>query len=220
MEQIKRTKFDEGLILLAEQFEELYELTKESFLEVKLALTDHDAERALRVIRKDEAINNLEESINEEAIILIAKQAPVATDLRRIMAAVKIANDVERIADYAVFMAKYVAKSQIPLDGYLPMVTEQIDYMLEMFDKISDAVRSNDIKIAKEAAEMDSKLDEMYRANLKKLMKESKTRTDDEALAAVQAILIVKQIERAGDHITNIAENIIYLVKGKRYDLN
>jgi len=215
-----RTKFDEGLHELEELIHEMYTLTKESYDNILIALKNNDIDLAMRVIRRDEEINNLEEQVNEDGILLIAKQAPVALDLRRIMTAIKIASDMERIADYSVNIAKYITKQRNSNPENFKRVERMVKLLNVMLDEIIVATENSDVKLSKEVAEKDSELDALYKMTVKELIKITRDNVDEASEEAMNTILIVKQLERAGDHITNIAENIIYLVKGKRYDLN
>jgi phosphate transport system protein len=215
-----RTKFEQGLDELEALIHEMYTLTKESYDNILIALKNNDIDLAMKVIRRDEEINNLEEQVNEDGILLIAKQAPVALDLRRIMTAIKIASDMERIADYSVNIAKYITKQRNSSPENFKIVEGMVLLLNEMLDEIIVATENNDVKLSKEVAEKDSVLDKLYKENVRALIKITRENVDEASEEAMNTILIVKQLERAGDHVTNIAENIIYLVKGKRYDLN
>jgi phosphate transport system protein len=82
------------------------------------------------------------------------------------------------------------------------------------------AFETEDVELALKVDESDNELDAMYNNDIKNMIKINKTSTDKESEEAIRAVLVLKQIERAGDHITNIAENIVYLVNGKRVELN
>jgi phosphate transport system protein len=175
---------------------------------------------ANEIIENDKMINDIEISINVDAYLLIAKQCPVAGDLRRIITALKVATDLERIGDYAVNMAKYLLHTKNENQEHLQAIIALTKHLVKMLEGIMDAFIKEDIKLALEVDEMDEVLDEEYKKRVKELIKVGKEKTDEEAEEAMRAILVVKQIERAGDHITNIAENIVYLVNGKRVELN
>jgi phosphate transport system protein len=177
-------------------------------------------EIAETIIDNDKMINDIEISINVDAYLLIAKQCPVAGDLRRIITALKVATDLERIGDYAVNMAKYLLNTKNDNQEHLDTIIALSRHLVKMLEGIMEAFIKEDIKLALEVNEMDEVLDEEYKNRVKKLIKVGKEKTDAEAEEAMRAILVVKQIERAGDHITNIAESIVYLVNGKRVELN
>ena len=177
-------------------------------------------EIAESIIDNDKMINDIEISINVDAYLLIAKQCPVAGDLRRIITALKVATDLERIGDYAVNMAKYLLNTRNDNQEHLDTIIALSKHLVKMLEGIMEAFIKEDIKLALEVNDMDEVLDEEYKVRVKKLIKVGKEKTDAEAEEAMRAILVVKQIERAGDHITNIAESIVYLVNGKRVELN
>jgi len=175
---------------------------------------------AEEVIVHDKFINDIEVSINVDAYLLIAKQCPVATDLRRVITALKIATDLERIGDYAVNISKYITNTKNDNATHIESIMKLLEHFLKMMKGIMEAVSKDDIELALQINDLDETLDQEYRNEVKNLMKINKNRTEVEAEEAMRALLVFKQIERAGDHVTNIAENIVYLVNGKRVELN
>ena len=105
-----RKNFDKNLAELQNKMNEMNRLTVAAFEKAFTAFKTQDIELALRVIDEDTAIDNLDHEINQYAVWLIAKEQPFATDLRRIIASLKITSDIERIADFAVNIAKSTAK--------------------------------------------------------------------------------------------------------------
>jgi phosphate transport system protein len=185
------------------------------------ALTNKDVDLALQIIEEDNKADRLDEEINDFAILLIAKQQPVAIDLRRIFVAIKISTDVERIADFAVNIAKStirIGKSDQPL---LPI--EKIEKMhsiaTEMLSLSLKAYYDEDIILAKKVADMDDQVDELYGQNIRELLQLTKD-YPDMIPEITQLSFICRYIERMADHTTNISENILYLVKGRHYELN
>lgn len=179
---------------------------------------NHDL--AKYIIEKDNLINEFEISINVDAYLLIAKQCPVASDLRRIITALKISNELERIADYAANISKYIITSKNESDLFIKAIAELSTLLIDMLTDIIIAFETENIKLALEVNDRDEVLDRRYKKELKRFMTIGKESTDEDAEEAIKVIMILKQIERAGDHVTNIAENIIYLVRGKRVELN
>ncbi len=173
-----------------------------------------------KIIETDKYINEIEISINVDAYLIIARQCPVASDLRRIITALKISNDLERIADYAVNISKYLVKTKNDNEVFLESIIELTKVVIDMLRNIVKAFEKEDVQLALEVNEKDNELDNLYNKQIKHTIKISKNSKDEESEEAIRAVLILKQIERAGDHITNIAENIIYLVNGKRVELN
>ncbi|HYK74526.1 MAG TPA: phosphate signaling complex protein PhoU [Pseudoneobacillus sp.] len=184
------------------------------------ALETKNIDLALKVMEDDNEADLLEEEINDLAILLIATQQPVAIDLRRIIVAIKIASDIERIADFAV----NIAKSTIRI-GNEPLIKpiEHIKKMYEinriMLNQALEAFNEDDIAKAKEVAEMDDQVDDLYGQTIKELLQ--KNQENPERISQItQLSFICRYLERAADHTTNIAEHVFYLVKGKRFNLN
>ena len=214
-----RERFEHDLIAVQQDLMELCDLSIHSLQESFKAFLNKDIDLALQVIDTDPKINRLEEIINDRVILLIAKQQPVATDLRRLIVVIKAASDMERIGDHAV----NIAKESIRI-GKAPFVTS-VEPIEEMFHKttlmlrqIVDAfIEENTIK-AKEIANLDDEVDELTGNTLSNLMTLS---VSNEHVAQVTSLSYVcRCIERAADHATNIAEHLFYLVKGKHYELN
>jgi len=215
-----RERFEYDLKELQTKLAELSELTKVSLTQAIEALENQNVDLALSIIENDKKIDKLEEEINDFAILLIAKQQPVAIDLRRIVTTIKIAADIERMADFAV----NIAKSTIRI-GNEPLIKpiEHIKLMhkmaLEMLVKLMDAFKKEDVIQAKEAADMDDKVDELYGQTIRDLFNMVSEKSEY-INQITQLAFIARYLERTADHATNIAENIFYLVKGRHFDLN
>lgn len=179
-----------------------------------------DLTLAEQIMEQDNLVNEMEVSINVDAYLLIAKQCPVASDLRRIISVLKISNELERIGDYTVNIAKYMVKTKNNNEAFLDRIVELATIFMDMLERIMEAFEREDVPLALQVNESDEVLDKEYKKSVKDLMKIAKTSTDEETEEAMRALLVLKQIERAGDHVTNIAENIVYLVNAKRVELN
>lgn len=184
------------------------------------ALVHLDTKAAQRVVDGDKLINRREHDIEDLCIGLIARQQPVATDLRKIVAGMRISSDLERMADLAVD----VAKQAIRMDGQKlvkPLV--DIPKMAAIVDQmISDALAayvSSDLRVAEKLAEEDDEVDHLYR----KIVEELITLRNEEPERVSQAMSLAfvgRYLERIGDHATNIGESVIYISSGERSDLN
>lgn len=184
------------------------------------ALYDTDIDRANQVIESDKSLDQKEHEINEAAIILIARQQPVASDLRRLIVALRISTDLERMADNA----KNIAKATLLLgEDHGLQIHPSIDKMRETAVKMVDlsikAYENEDITLARKLAEMDDELDDMYGNIVRELLEETAT-NPQKIQHIMQMAFSGRYIERYGDHATNVGESIMYLVKGKTYDLN
>ena len=215
-----RKHFDEDLKNLNFKVANMGQEVINSYEKLISACINKDNNIANDIIETDKYINEIEISINVDAYLVIAKQCPVASDLRRIITALKISNDLERIADYTVNIAKYLIKTKNDNEFFLKSIIELTTHVIVMLKDIMIAFESEDITLALRVDEADDVLDEMYNKAIKQMINIGTSKTDEESEEAIRTVLVLKQIERAGDHITNIAENIVYLVNGKRVELN
>jgi phosphate transport system protein len=217
---VVRERFHGDLKALREKLVEIGNLTEKSMGKSFQALTEKDVEAALTVIDDDYKVNRLEEEINDLAILLIAKQQPVAVDLRRVIVAIKIASDIERMADFSVNIAKSTIRiGKEPLIKPLEHITKMYELATEMLSLSLKSYNDEDILLAKKVAEMDDEVDALYGETIIELLSLAKEK--QEALPQItQLLFITRYLERFADHATNVAENVFYLVKGKRYDLN
>lgn len=214
-----RERFEHDLIAVQQDLMELCDLSIHSLQQSFQAFLKKDIDLALQVIDNDPKINRLEEILNDRVILLIAKQQPVATDLRRLIVVIKAASDMERIGDHAVNIAKESIRiGKAPFVTSVEPIEEMYHKTILMLRQIVDAfIEENTIK-AKEIANLDDEVDELTGNTLSNLMKLS---VSNEQVAQVTSLSYVcRCIERAADHATNIAEHLFFLVKGKHYELN
>ncbi|KXH78773.1 phosphate signaling complex protein PhoU [Sporosarcina sp. HYO08] len=215
-----RRNFDKNLQELQNKMNEMNALTVSAFEKAFNAFKTQDVELALRVIDEDTAIDNLDQEINQFAVWLIAKEQPFATDLRRIIASLKITSDIERIADFAVNIAKSTAK--IGITESLISITnlEQMNEIsMNMLKKAVSAFIDGNMTLAKEVGALDDQVDNHYMETYKKITEYLRIHPE-ETTQLVQLLFINRYLERTADHITNIAESAAYLIKGQIYDLN
>ncbi|CQR46851.1 hypothetical protein BN1058_01128 [Paraliobacillus sp. PM-2] len=184
------------------------------------ALYQADIKAAEEVIDADKELDKIDLDINETSILLIARQQPVASDLRKLIVAIRTASDLERMADNA----KNIARSTLHLGEkhdltIHPALDEMREVAIRMIDLAIESYREADISLAKKLSELDDLIDGMYANVLKELLEETATNPQKIQLI-MQMAFSGRYIERFGDHLTNIAENIMYLVKGQSLDLN
>ncbi|GAA0447998.1 phosphate signaling complex protein PhoU [Lentibacillus halophilus] len=217
---VTREQFETDLKKLKEDIISLSNTSVRALNKAVDTLYNQDLELARNLIDDDKAIDKQQLAINDQTILLIAKQQPVATDLRRLVIALQITTDVERMADNA----KNIAKSTLHLgeDHRLtvhPKIKEIRDMAVEMNTIAMKAFEYEDISIAGKLSKMDDNVDRLYELIIKDILNE--TATNQEKIQYVmQMAFSARYIERFADHITNIGENILYLVKGKTYKLN
>ncbi len=215
-----REKFHDELIELQEKLLELGRLTEEALSNAIIALEQQNIDMALEVIDGDSEIDLLYEEINDFSILLIAKQQPVAIDLRRIIVGIKIATDIERIADFAVNIAKATIRiGEAQFVQPIVHIKEMYEITIQMLKLSLEAFVADDTVKAKLVADMDDRVDDLYGQAIQELM--MITQQNPEILAQItQLSFTCRYLERAADHITNISEHIFYLVKGRQFDLN
>ncbi|WP_042223447.1 phosphate signaling complex protein PhoU [Oceanobacillus manasiensis] len=198
----------------------LADLTENALLNAINALFNKDTEQAKQIIEQDLNIDKLEIDINDKTILLIAKQQPVATDLRRLIIALRIVTDLERMADNA----KNIATSTTYLgegDGVvLPEGLKKMkEIAIEMLHTALKAFKEEDVTLASSLSEMDDKVDRLYKLIISELLGETAT-NPDKIQYVMQVAFCARYLERYADHITNIGESILFLVKGENYNLN
>ena len=214
-----RERFEHDLISVQQ---DLMELCDKSIFALDLsfkAFMEKDIDLALEVIEADLHINRLEEMINDRVILLIAKQQPVATDLRRLMVVIKAAADMERVGDYAVNIAKETIR--IGREPFITEVTEIEEMCIlttSMLRQIVEAFIEENTSKAKQIADLDDQIDALYGQIISRLM--ALTVTKGHIAQLTYLSFICRYIERCADHATNIAEHLFYLVKGQHYELN
>lgn len=217
---VAREQFETDLKSIKEKIIVLSNTAMDALGEAVDALYNQDMTLANEIIDKDEAIDKAEHAINDQTILLIAKQQPVASDLRRLVIALQITTDIERMADNA----KNIAKSTLHLgeDHRLtvhPRIKEMRDMAIAMNETAMKAFQYDDISIAGRLSEMDDEVDQLYEWIIHDILNE--TATNPEKIQYVmQMAFSARYIERFADHITNIGESILYLVKGESYKLN
>ncbi|HCI08913.1 MAG TPA: phosphate transport system regulatory protein PhoU, partial [Sulfitobacter sp.] len=181
-----------------------------------ISLETRDEERAEKVRAADKAIDLLEEEINEDAARLIALRSPTAGDLRLILAIMKISGNLERIGDYAKNMAKRtgVLAQMAPVSDSAGALRRMAKEVSKMLKDVLDAYIHRDAELAGDVIERDSDVDQMYnglfREFLTFMMEDPRNIT-----ACMHLHFIGKNIERMGDHVTAIAEQVVYLVTGE-----
>ncbi|TWT09127.1 phosphate signaling complex protein PhoU [Planomicrobium sp. CPCC 101079] len=215
-----REKFDFELNLAQNQLIELSTMAIEALDKSIDALINHDIDAALEVIEDDSDINILEEELNDRVILIIAKQSPVATDLRRLVVLIKIASDLERIGDYAVNIAKETIRiGKEELVTPIELIKQMRNLATAMLRQVIEAFIEEDVVKGKEIAELDDQVDELYGESIRRLMMAGAS--NPEKLSQItQLAFISRYMERSADHATNIAEQLFYLVRGKHYNLN
>ena len=180
------------------------------------AVAKRDSAIANMVIEGDGKVDMLREQLDEQAVRLLALRQPVAVDLRVIVAALRIAGDLERIADYAANMAKRsIALNQAPVVKPVAAIPRMGTMVQRLIKDVLDAYVSRDAEKAMDVWRRDEEVDEMYNSLFRELL--TYMMEDPRSIGVCTHLLFMaKNIERMGDHTTNVAELIYYMVNGRK----
>jgi phosphate transport system protein len=210
-----KAKFPRDLDALKEDLKELARLAAEAMeLGVKAVLT-RDGDLARRVIVGDLAVNSLEEAIDRECVRLIALFQPVAGDLRQLMAVDHIITELERIGDSATNIAEEVLTLRhLPPRPIHPSLASMAQTVQEMVHQSLEAFCRSNAHLARQVCLTDADVDALDQAIIQDLLGEM-TGAPEAILPGQCQINIVRNLERVGDHATNIAEQVVYMVEGQ-----
>jgi phosphate transport system protein len=216
----KREALDREEALIKDAVLRMGALVEEAIRGASLALVEHDAVRALEIIKGDVVINEAQRSVTRLISVTIATQAPVARDLRYLLTLDHVMYELERIGDHASSVAKQVLKlaPEPPLKGYvhLPEMAERCAVLVH---GVLRALVDVDAVAAREIAVQDDDIDVLYHATFDEVV--DLMRADPANVERGTRIIIASHyLERIGDRSTNIAEDIVYLVTGDVEDLN
>jgi len=201
--------FKEDIILMSQR-------VRKMFLTAIEVLHTGNKEKALSVVELDDYVNNANEEINEKAVEVLSLLAPVASDLRIVIAGIKIATDLERIGDYAKAIARFVIKNDDLDANLLNNIDILGDKFIKFFDETMDAYARRDVKLALDLPSRDDEIDAAFKSLINYL--EEMYNRHENITNLIPTIGMLRNIERAGDHTKNICENIIYEIKGQHYD--
>jgi phosphate transport system protein len=207
--------FSEELQLLKQRLLEMGDLAASRIDRAMTGLIARDSLILGEVIQGDESVNDYQIEIDDRCFKLLALRQPMATDLRLIMATTRITSDLERVGDLAVNIAeaaaRYIQNPQVKPLIDLPKMSELAQQMLR--DALSSFV-SGEVAMASDVLKRDDILDDLKRQVFQDLL--TYMLNNPELVApALDLVLISRHLERVGDHATNIAEDIIFLVEGR-----
>ncbi|MDF0600492.1 phosphate signaling complex protein PhoU [Psychromarinibacter sp. C21-152] len=208
--------FDRDLEALQALIMKMGGLVEASIQQAVRAFLDRDLDLAEQVRTTDRRIDALEHEVNEEAATVIAKRNPMATDLRTVLAVMKIANNLERCGDYTKNLAKRttaLAHMQ-PVAEAAPAIRRMSRDIEAMLKDALDAFAQRDAELAGQVIERDEDVDQMYNAVFRELLTHM-MEDPRNITAGMHLHFIAKNMERMGDHVTSIAEQVVYLVTGE-----
>ena len=206
--------YDEELRRLRDMVARMGGLAERQVAESTRALVRRDTDLATEVVGRDAQIDALEREVEAYCVRLLALRQPMASDLRVIIAAMKASNDLERIGDYASNAAKRaVVLASLPAIGSLAGFERMAQLVQENLKAAMDAFVNNDAEAARRVWEADEPVDAIYNGIFRELL--TFMMEDPRNIsAATHMLFIAKNLERIGDHTTNIAERIYYAVRG------
>jgi len=207
--------FDMDLQDLDRMVAEMGGLAEKQIAESVAALTKRDLERAQRVVAADDRIDALQAEIEDKAVLTIARRQPMAIDLREVVSALRVANDLERIGDLAKNIGKRVALTG---DFHPLKLIRGVEHMaalvLAQLKEVLDAYAARDLDRAlavwRGDEEVDALCTSLFRELITYMMEDPRNIT-----FCIHLMFCAKNIERMGDHATNIAETVHYLIEGR-----
>lgn len=211
--------FDRDLETIQAMLMKMGGLVEAAILDGAKSLETRDLELAETVRKGDKAIDALEEQVNEEATRVIALRAPTAGDLRTVMTVFKISSDLERCGDYAKNMAKRttVLAEVAPVGSAGVSIRKMAREVQLMLKDALDAYIQRDDKLAEQVIRRDEEVDQIYNSLFRELL--THMMEDPRSITPCMHLhFVAKNVERMGDHVTNIAEQVVYLVTGELPD--
>jgi phosphate transport system protein len=208
--------FDSDLQEITRKVAEMGGLAEQQIADAVQALVDRDVELGERAISIDPQIDAMQHEIEEKAVLTIARRQPMAVDLREIVGAMRVCNDLERIGDHA----KHIGKRVVALDGdfYPQQLIRGVEHMAEivlgLLKQVLDAYVARDLNAAlavwKGDEEVDSMCTSLFRELFTYMIEDPRNIT-----LCMHLMFCAKDIERMGDHATNIAETVYYMIEGR-----
>ncbi len=208
--------YDAELSQLQNMIAEMGGLAEMQLARAIAALVKYDADAANDIVEKDRRIDALEDEIDELAVRLIAKRQPMASDLRTIITGLKVAANLERIGDYAKNIAKRTVtiSSATGLRGPISTIARMAGLVQGMIKNVLDAYIAHDADKADDVRARDQEVDQihsgLFRELLTYMMEDPRNITP-----CTHLLFIAKNIERVGDHVTSVAEQVHYMVHGE-----
>jgi phosphate transport system protein len=207
--------FHEELAHLKSRLIDMAGLAEEAVHRAIRALLDRDQAMAEEVIRRDSEINDLELEVEDSATGLLALQQPMAIDLRTIVMAMRVANDLERVGDHAVNIAQnvtYILKEP-PLNA-LPELDDMALLVIDMLNDALDSYVRSDSALGREIVKRDDRVDELHE-NIFRILLTHMMSDPRRISVGMDLLLVSRNLERIADLATNIAEDVVYMVEGR-----
>jgi phosphate transport system protein len=202
--------FDEALASLRNNVLMMAGLTERSLERAMKGLFERNDDLCANAIADDEEIDQLEKQIDKDGVDILLRFQPVASDLRRVVAAMKLSSNLERMADQATTIARRARKlNRHPPLSEVELIRPMYEHAMSMFKDSVDAFVREDVDLARAVVPRDQTLDDLNRAASRKLI-ERMAQDPDQLRGYLNLIFVSRCLERVGDHATNIAEDAVY----------
>jgi phosphate transport system protein len=210
-----RQAFDEQLEQLEQRLLEMGEFVEAMLEKSVRALTSHDVELAREVIAADDVADEMDISIEQQCMRLLALQQPMSRDLRTIGTVMKVISDVERIGDYSVDIGR-TAIRLADTEYFKPLVDipKMAELVRTMLRQALEALVARDLEIVFRVVELDDKVDRMW-YRLQEELEHIMEQRPEVVRQAVPLLLVARYLERVADHSVNIAERVAYMETGR-----
>lgn len=218
-----RRQFEEQLSLLKDLLVKMGELNCEAIEDAVTALETQDAELARKTKGVEQLVDEKEQQIERLCLKIILKQQPVASDLLFVTSAMKMITDMERIADQAVDISELVIKmSRLPYADAVAEIPEMADKVQDMVRDAAKSFVERDGDLAKAVCRADDAVDDLFEVIRTKLtgIVHRDIEGDDNGEQALDMLMVAKYLEKIGDHASNIAEWVIFMITGEHKKLN
>ena len=215
-----REVYHRDLHKLKEEVVSMGNLVSKAIGDSVLSLKNRDVGMAQKVIEMDNEIDAMDHKIEEDCMRLLALQQPMARDLRLIISALKMSIDLERIGDLSLEIA-VITKITASVPPIKPLVDipRMSDICQDMLKNIMIAFENKDVELAKIVAKRDDEIDMLFDQVRRELI--SYMIEDPKKITGAQHLnFVARYLERIGDHITNLSENVVFMVTGERVELN
>ena len=202
--------FDEALASLRDNVLMMASLTERSLDRAYKGLMERDDDLCANAIADDEEIDQLEKQIDKDGVDILLRFQPVASDLRRVVSAMKLSSNLERMADQGTNIARRARKlNQHPALPEVELIVPMYAHAMSMFKDSVDAYVREDVQLGRDIVPRDEKLDDLNRLASRKLI-ERMAQDPDQLRGYLNLMFIGRHLERVGDHATNIAEDAVY----------
>ncbi|MFZ3384615.1 MAG: phosphate signaling complex protein PhoU [Candidatus Methanoperedens sp.] len=215
-----REAYHKDLHKLKEEVISMGSLVSKAIGDSVFSLKNRDVEMAQKVINMDNEIDAMDHEIEENCMRLLALQQPMARDLRLIISVLKMSIDLERMGDLALEIAVITKMTaDVPLIKPLIDIPRMSDICQEMIRDCMNAFENKDVELARKTAKRDDEIDALFdqirRELITIMIEEPKKITGAQHLT-----FVARYLERIGDHITNLCENVVFMLTGERVELN